>query len=324
MTITQPLRLLLLFVPLGFGIAYLVMQFLRPKYAVRFSTTDLLASIAPKRPGWRRHLAAIATLLALVLFVIAFARPAQERTVPRERSTVILAVDVSISMQATDVDPSRIAAVKAAAASFARTAPANVQIGLVHFAGSATVAVAPTFDRAPLERAINNLELASGTAIGEAIYASLDALRTAEVIGKEPASNKDSSQAPARIVLMSDGSTNSGRPNDDAAAAANDAGIPITTIAFGTNEGTIVNPTNGSEVRVPVDGAALEAIAGETGGKYFEAASSSALKTIYQNIGRQIGVEVKRLDMSSWFVGFGLLFAFLAGLFSLIWFQRLP
>lgn len=324
MTITQPLRLLLLFVPIGFALTYLILQFRRPKYTVRFATTDLLASVAPKRPGWRRHLAAIATLLALVLFVIAFARPAQERKVPRERSTVILALDVSISMQATDVDPSRIAAAKAAATSFVRTAPANVQIGLVHFSGSATVSVAPTFDRAPLERAIQNLELGSGTAIGEAIFASLDSLKTAEVIPREPTAKPNKAQAPARIVLMSDGQTNGGRPNDDAADAAESAGIPVTTIAFGTPEGTIINPNNGSSVNVPVDGEALEKIADQTGGKYFEAASSSALKTIYENIGRQVGIEIKKLDMSSWFVGFGLLFAFLAGLFSLIWFQRLP
>jgi Ca-activated chloride channel family protein len=322
MTFIDPWRLLLLLVPVGLAVAYLIVQFTKPKYTVRFATTDLLASVAPKRPGWRRHLPAVATLIALALFVIAFANPAQQKKVARERSTVILAIDVSISMQATDVDPSRIAAVKQAATSFVRTAPTNVQIGIVHFAGTATASVAPTFDRAPLERSIQNLELGSGTAIGESIFASLDSLKAADVISKDKPLDKK--QPPARIVVMSDGQTNSGRSNEDGAAAAKDYGIPVSTIAFGTAEGTIINPQNGQEVGVPVDGAALQAIADETGGDYFEAASSSSLKKIYQNIGRQVGVEIKNINIGAVFVGFGLLFAFLAALLSLIWFQRLP
>ena len=229
----SPWRLLLLFVVVALGVTYALFQKRRSKYAVRFTNLALLESLAPNRPGWRRHITAAVQLFALAALVLAFAQPVHDVKVPRERATVMLALDVSLSMESTDVKPSRIEAAKAAATAFLDDVPKQFNVGLVTFAGSSKMRVAPTTDRQQVANAIQNAPLADGTAIGDAINSSLDAL------GDVPPA-PDGAAVPAAIVLLSDGTTTMGTANATATKRASDEGVPVSTIAFGTATGRSV------------------------------------------------------------------------------------
>jgi Ca-activated chloride channel family protein len=303
----------------AFAVVYVVLQRRRGRYAVRFTNLALLEAVAPARPGWRRHATAAAFLVALSSLVVAFARPTHDEKIPRERATVIVAIDVSLSMQATDVEPSRLDAVKAAAKEFVDQLPPKINVGLVSFAATSQIDVSPTTDRARVKRAIDVLELNEGTAIGEAIFNSLSAIAQQAV-----ADDSAREQIPARIVLMSDGKTTQGRPNSLAIDAANKAKVPVSTIAFGTDHGEIVVPQEPVPVPVPVDKTALQDIASETGGSFFSAASAAELETVYADIGSSIGFEFEPREISSWFVGAALLALIATAAMSLAWFNRLP
>lgn len=299
---------------------YVVLQMRRRAYAVRFANLDLLGKLAPKRPGWRRHLAFAALLLALAALTTAMAKPTKDTRVPRDRATVVMAIDVSLSMRAEDVEPNRLEAAQAAAKEFVALLPPRINLGLVTFSGTAAVAVSPTTDRASVLRAIDNLELAERTAIGEAVFSSLDAVRTfqSQLQGTDAAAEGD---APARIVLMSDGSNTWGRSPEQSVGAAKQAKIPVSTIAFGTDTGFI--ELEGQRVVVPVDREKLREIADGTGGSYYAAASAEELSNVYQDIGSQIGYTTERREITTWFVGMGLLLAFAAAGVSLVWSNRL-
>ncbi len=313
----SPWRLLLLLAVVALAGVYVVFQRRRSAYAVRFTNLDLLSTVAPKRPGWRRHLTAAVQLLALATLVVAFARPTHEIKVPRERATVVMAIDVSLSMEATDVAPSRIEAAKAAATSFLDDVPPAVNVGLVTFAGSSTLEVAPTTDREAVATAIDNLTLGEGTAIGDAIDTSLDALTRVP-----PA--PDGAAVPAAVVVMSDGTTTMGVPNEDAAARATEQGVPVSTIAFGTANGTVTIPDTGETVRVPVDADALARIADQTGGKAYEAATKDQLTDVYASIGSSIGYDTVDSEITEWFVAAAIAgFVVAAGL-ALAWSNRIP
>ena len=226
----------------------MALQWRRRHYAVRFTNVDLLDKIAPKRPGWRRHLVACAFLLTGAFQVVAFAGPQTMSRIPRERATVMLAIDVSLSMDATDVEPSRIEGAKEAALSFLDTVPPKINIGLVSFNSRAIILVPPSTDRDRVRTAINNLTLGNGTAIGDAILSSLEALKAAPP-------DEQGTQPPAAIVLLSDGKTTVGTPDSEAARIAAEAGVPVSTIAFGTRRRTHPQPRTGTFISVPVDGA---------------------------------------------------------------------
>ncbi|HEV2809298.1 MAG TPA: VWA domain-containing protein [Acidimicrobiales bacterium] len=309
-------RLLLLPVVLFVAAAYVVVQVRgRQRYAVRFTNVALLGSVAPKRPGWRRHLPAALLLLSLAGMVLSLARPARAELVPRERATIVLAIDVSISMAATDVEPSRLASAKEAATTFTELLPEPINLGLVAFAGSAQVLVPPSTDREPVIEAIEHLELAESTAIGDAVLTSLDAIETApEAVDGPP--------VPAHILLLSDGETQVGAPNELAIEAARQAEVPVTTIAFGTPGGTIVY--QGQTIPVAVDEEALATLSDGTGGTSFEAATTEELTSVYQDIGSSIGYESEQREIGSWFAGAAFLLALLAAGTSLVWFSRLP
>jgi Ca-activated chloride channel family protein len=315
MSFAAPERLLLLLGVAALAVAYVVMQRRRSQYAFRFTNLELLDRIAPTRPGWRRHLPAAAFLLMSVLLITAFARPTDEVRVPRERATVVLAVDTSASMQATDVEPSRFDVAKEAARAFVGELPEQFNVGLVSFSGAASVVVAPTTDREMINAGIDRLTMGQRTAIGEAIAVSLQSIETVDALAQtEP--------PPARIVLLSDGANTSGRPPEQAAEEAAAASVPISTIAYGTAEGRV--EINGQSVPVPVDGPALEDIANVTGGVFYEAATGEELTEVYEDIGSSIGYRTERQDVSARFVGFGLLAALAAAAASLAWFSRLP
>lgn len=309
-------RLWFLLVVGVFVAAYLVVQLRRRTYAVRFTNVELLDTVAPRRPSWRRHVPAVFLVLAAVGLVLALATPARTEEVPRERATIVLAIDTSLSMEAGDVAPSRIEAAKAAAVEFIGDLPPEINLGIVSFNGAAIVRVPPTTDRASAIAAVRSLELDEATAIGEAIFAGLSALET--VLPDETGSTP-----PARIVVMSDGETTAGRPDEVAVEAARQAAVPVSTIAFGTDAGAISLPDQ-PFVPVPVNEAALLAIAEGTGGQFFAAASAAELADVYRDIGSSVGFEEVEREITEWFLGGSLIVLGLAATTSLLWFSRLP
>ncbi|WP_084962538.1 VWA domain-containing protein [Thermoactinospora rubra] len=313
MTLLSPVWLLLLVPVALLAVTYVVMAMRKSAYAVRFTNLDLLDKVAPKRPGWRRHVPAAALLAMFVLMVIGFARPTAEVQVPRERATIMVAFDVSASMEATDVAPDRFTVARQAARQFVQGLPERFNLGLVAFSGQASVAVPPTLDRQAVLNALDRLTTASGTAIGEAVFQSLDAIRALDT-QDEP--------VPAHIVLLSDGSNTTGRTPQEAAQEAAARGVPVTTIAYGTPEGTIT--MRGQEIPVPVDGPALESLAQTAGGGFYEAASGDELQAVYDDIGSSVGYRTERQEIWMWFVAAGLIMAAIAAAASMLWFARLP
>ncbi|MFI6498293.1 VWA domain-containing protein [Nonomuraea typhae] len=313
MSLLDPVWLWLL-VPVGLlALAYVVTSVRRSAYAVRFTNLDLLDKVAPKRPRWRRHVPAGALLGMFALLVVGFARPTAEVQVPRERATIMVAFDVSASMGATDVAPDRFTAAREAATQFVRGLPERFNLGLVTFSSEASVTVPPTTDRAAVFSALNRLTTSSGTAIGEAVYSSLEAIDNLDGEQEAP---------PAHIVLLSDGSNTTGRGLAEAAAEARSRGVPVTTIAYGTPGGTV--ELQGTEVPVPVDGPALRDLAGAAGGGFYEAASGDELQAVYDDIGTSVGYRTERQEIWMWFVAAGLVAALVAAVGSMIWFSRLP
>lgn len=317
LTFLHPIRLWWFVVLAALLVVYIIMQFVRKQAAVRFTNVDLLDKVAPARPNWRRHVPAFFMLAGLAGLVLAYADPAAATEVPSERATVILAIDTSLSMQAEDVVPSRIDGAKEAATAFIEEVPPQINVGLVSFNGIATVRVPPTQNRAAVSTAINSLELGEATGIGEAIFASLSTLTSfiTEFEGDAP---------PARIVLMSDGTTTVGRPDAAGVDAARLAGVPISTIAFGTDGATIQLPEDPTPIPVPVNREALETIADGTGGEYYEAATTEELTEIYTDIGSAIATEEQTVPIGSWFVGRAMLLLFIAAVLSLLFSNRLP
>ena len=317
MTFQSPLWLLLLLAVAALVGLYVLLQLRRKRYAARFTNVALLGSLVPKRPGWRRHLAFGLVALALAALVVSLAVPSAEVRVPRERATVIMAVDVSLSMKATDIDPTRFQAMQTAAKQFVDVLPARINLGLVSFAGTATTLVPPTTDRAQVRTAIDHLQRAEATAIGEAAFTSLSAIQNFQDSLDTPSRDLP----PARIVLLSDGYNTVGRDDTQAIDAATSAKVPVSTIAFGTDYGTL--DLNGETVPVPVDRATLKKIADETGGSYSQAASAGELEKVYADLGSQIGYTTEPHDISPWFVRAGVFLAFLGAVLSLLWTQRL-
>jgi Ca-activated chloride channel family protein len=311
----QPWWLLALLPVLAVVGAYTWRQFRRRAYAVKFTNVDLLRTLAPKGLGWRRHAAAGAFLLSLTALGAAMARPSVDTEEPLERATVILAIDVSLSMEAGDVAPTRIEAAQEAAKAFVNELPPSYNLGLVSFAKSANVLVSPSKDRAAVVTAIDGLTLAEATATGEAVYTSLEAIRSVPADGAAGA-------PPARIVLLSDGYRTSGRSVQDASAAAAAANVPVSTIAFGTDAGVV--DIRGQMQRVPVDRLSLQDLAEATKGYFYEAASVTELKEVYEDMGSSIGRRVEPREVTQWYAGVALLFGLLAAAMSLLWTSRLP
>jgi Ca-activated chloride channel family protein len=315
----SPVRLWLLIGVALLAAGYVIMQRRRSRYAVRFTNLRLLDRVAPKRPGWRRHVPASLFLAMMALLVVGFARPTDDVKVPRERATVIVAVDVSMSMLATDVSPDRLGAAKEAALEFVDGLPEEFNVGLVAFAGNASVYVAPTTDRTALEAGIDRLDEGGtgrqGTAIGDAMTTALQSIQTLDAEAAEDT-------PPARVVLLSDGANTAGRDPEDASADLMAAGVPVDTIAFGTASGVIQG--GGRSLQVPVDGETLQAVALQTGGGYHEAGSSDELRAVYEDIGSSVGFTTERQDVSARFIGLGLILALLAAAASMFWFARIP
>jgi len=318
-----PHWLWLLVVVVAMAFLYGVLQWRRRStFTVRFTNLDLLDSVAPKRPGFRRHVVAGLLLASLALLVVALARPTRTEAAPLG-PVLVLAIDTSLSMEATDVEPNRLEAAQEAATDLVDGLSDNVRVGLISFNDAATIQVTPTTDHDQVRDAVDQLELDQFTAIGEAIFAGLDAIQIAQSDQADAAAEAGEDLPPSQIVVMSDGETTSGRPDVEAAQAAFDAGVPVSTIAFGTQGATIDIPGEGP-VDVSVNEAALEAIAESTGGEFFAATTGDELADAFADIGGTVDSETVETEVGTWFLGLGIALLVATSALSLLWFNRLP
>lgn len=351
MTFLAPLLLLgLLLIPVLIGL-YVVVQRRRARYAVRFTNLDLLANIAPRQPSWRRHVPTAVYLAAVSLLVLGLARPTMVVAVPREDATVLLTIDVSGSMKATDVAPTRLDAAREAARSFIDQLPAEIRVGIVTFASRPVTLVTPTTDRAELEAALDGLAPQDGTAMGDALMQVLDiaeAIQDGDTAAAtpDPTTTPDASAAPdasadpdvatdspadeplVAAILLSDGANSVGDAEPlDAAERAADLGVPVYTIALGTASGEVtVEDQFGQPVTlaVPPDRETLAQIAEITEATAFDAPTAEDLATVYDSLQSRVGFTEEQQEITAWFAAAALLLVVLGAGLSALWFGRLP
>jgi Ca-activated chloride channel homolog len=292
----------------------------RRRAAAAFAAPALTASVVPRRPGWRRHAPMLAFLVALAVLVLAAARPQKTVAVPVERASIMLVTDVSGSMAATDVPPTRLEAARAAARRFVREVPKSVNVGVMALSSKPRVLTSPTRDREAINAALDELAPRGGTGTGEAIQTATRILsRAPGVRGKRP---------PAAIVLISDG-TSTGKVDPVAAAqAARRAHIPVYTVALGTAQGTITVPRPGDQPgnetrRVPPDPQGMAEVAKASGGKSYTASDAAKLKDVYEGLGSLLGTKNEKREITAGFAGGGLALLLLGAALSLRWFGRL-
>jgi Ca-activated chloride channel homolog len=328
-----PGRLWLLAAAAGLAVAYLVVQVRRRRDAAKFASPALLPLLVPAKAPWWRHAVAVVFAGGLILATVAAAEPTVPGLAERQQATIMLAIDTSDSMKATDVSPSRLGAAEAQAKTFIEGLPATFSVGIVTVDATPKVLVAPTTDHLAAEVALDRLATSPGTALGEAIFTALAALPTGTSAvpatppttagpttgtGSDPGSKPaDSGKTPAaRIVLLSDGTSTTGRPDAEAVAAARQANVPVSTIAIGTANASVESA--GQTVQVPVDPSALKAIADGTGGKFFQAASADELRAIYAGINADVKVVPVDRGVAVWFAGAALVLLLVASLTSML------
>ncbi|MDR2897106.1 MAG: VWA domain-containing protein [Propionibacteriaceae bacterium] len=293
---------LLLLVPLAV-IAYVIVVRRRSLQAMRYTNTTVLGQVMPRQSQWLRHVIVALSLLCLLTVVLAWARPLGQERVPRERATVVMVIDISWSMTATDVAPSRLDAAKEAATSFVDQLPNGFNVALVALSGNSGVRLAPTDDHAALNRLINTLQPQDSSAVGNAIDAALAAVAQAP-------QGSDGSPAPAMIVMLSDGANTNGQSPLQMAADAAAESIPIYTIAYGTDNGYV--DLDGQRYAVPPDRQLMQQIADTSGGSAYTADNLSGLDRAYTRIHSQVGYELEDKEMTATAAGLAMIFAFTA------------
>jgi Ca-activated chloride channel family protein len=322
MSFAWPLALVgLVLVP--FAVAgYVFAERRRERDAEKFANPALLPNLVAVRPGRRRHVPPLLALGALTLLLVGLARPHATLSTPKEEATVMLALDVSRSMAAEDVQPNRFEAARSAVSAFLEKVPETYPVGMVAFSTKAEVVLPPTTDREAARAALKSLRLGSGTAMGEAITTAISAVpqptEAQRAAGEEP--------TPTSVLLLSDGAQTAGGTQPlDAARRARQLGIPVSTVALGTSDAVVEVPLPGGlsqRVTVPPDAPTLKQVAEATGGRFFEAPDAEKLNTVYEDLGSRLGSEDKKREVTSAFAGAGALLLLAGGALSTLWFRR--
>jgi Ca-activated chloride channel family protein len=317
--------------------AYVLAQRRRSRYTVRFTNLDLLANVVSAQPGWRRHVPPAFYLLALAALLVSLARPQALALVPKEQATIVLVMDVSGSMNATDVRPTRLVSSQRAATEFIEELPDKFRVGIVSFASTAQTLTRPTTDRPAVYEAVASLHAEGATAMGDGIERALDVKRPPTPPSTDSAARPapspggqqgDGGDAPLVVLLLSDGANTQGRTQPmEAAADAKALGVPVFTIALGTEQGMVDVPDETGNLRripVPPDKLTLQKIAETTGARFFAAPSGDDLKAIYRELGSKIGFVKEKQEITVIFAATGLLFLVAGATMSLTWFSRFP
>jgi Ca-activated chloride channel homolog len=291
----------------------------RRAFSARFGNPDLMPNVVDRAPGRRRHVPIVVLLVALAAMIVGVARPHATLNVKREEATVVLAIDTSRSMKATDVAPTRLGAARGAAEDFIADVPERFRIGVVGFASRAGVAVPPTDDRALVATALGSLKPGEGTALGDAIVLST-------TLGQRQRSLDGETMPPTSVLLISDGTQDGGQTSlDDAIAKAKEVGIPVNTVLIGTASGVVEETLTGGYkriIQVPPTPDALKQIAAGTGGEFFTATDPEKLSAVYDDLGSRLGTKRESREITyAIAAGAGLLL--LAGFaLSAFWFRR--
>jgi Ca-activated chloride channel family protein len=299
---------------------YVLRERRRTDFAARFTTPALLPNLVDAAPSWRRHLPLAVLLAALTAMVVGVARPHATVSVKREQATVILAIDTSLSMSAQDVRPTRLQAARNAARTFIERIPSKYRVAIVGFAGRAYVALPPTEDRTLARAALRTLHPAEGTSLGDAV-----ALAT-KLARRQRAS--DGTVPPSAILVISDGSQQSGRTSAAAAAVrARSAHIPVYSVLIGTQDGVITVTLAGgfqAQMRVPPSPETLRMLAQVTGGHFFTAPSAARLRQVYERLGSRLGSRKESREITDVFAGGSAALLLVGGALSTLWFRRVP
>lgn len=323
----------MLFVPILI-VLYILAQRRRQKYALRYASLSLVKEALGRGPGRKRHIPPALFIAALAVMLFALARPASIVTLPAQEGTIILTIDVSGSMRADDMKPNRLEVAKSAAKDFVAKQPSGVKIGVVSFSDNAFLVQAPTSDKEAVTAALNRLTPQRGTAIGSALLTSIDAIfEDAFLEGGVPITSTEPTPTPtplpkgvyepAIIVLLSDGESNRGpRPLEiiDRVAAR---GVRVYTVGVGSVEGVVLS-TGGRSMRVRLDETVLKRIAEATEGEYFNASTESDLRAIYDNLSTHLVFRKQQTEITAIFTGIAVALSLIAGMLSLLWFNRLP
>jgi Ca-activated chloride channel homolog len=341
---------LLATVPMLVGIYVLALR-RKKKHAVRYASLSLVREAIGPGQRFRRHVPPLLFLLAMIATIVAIARPTAVITLPSEQRIIVMALDVSLSMRATDVEPTRFQAAKEAAKAFVQEQPKDVRIAIVSFAGTASVVQSPTQNRADLVEAIDRLELQRHTAIGSAIIVSLAALfpddgidlesilfgarpspdggRVGPIDKRKPEQEKKAftpvppgSNSSAAIILLTDGRRTTGPDPLDAARMAAERGVRVYTVGFGTKEGSSV-AIDGWSIYMRFDEETLRGIADLTRAEYFHAASSSDLKKVYETLNAKFVLERKETEITALAIAVAAVLALASGVLSILWFSRI-
>jgi Ca-activated chloride channel family protein len=350
MTFLWPEALWLLLLAPALAAVYVLLLRRKKRGAVRYASLSLVQAAMGPGQRFRRHVPPALFLAAMIAAVVAAGRPSAVITLPTDHETIILAIDVSLSMRANDVEPNRMVAAQVAAKAFVQEQPANVRIGIISFAGTAAVIQPPTRNRDDLVAAIDRIQLQRGTAIGSGIIMSLAALFPDQGIDLESiifggASSRDGgralspdrnrkddkpafkpvppgSYASAAIILLTDGRRTTGPDSLDAARMAAERGVRVYTVGFGTAQGAVVG-IDGWSIYMRFDEETLKAIAEITQAEYFYAGSAADLKKVYERLNTRFVLEKKETEISALFAAAAALFALAAGVLSMLWFNRL-
>jgi len=328
-------------VPVLLGL-YIWSQRRRRKYALRYASLSLVKEALGRGPGIRRHIPPALYLLSVAFMLFALARPITVVKVPSQEGTVILAIDVSMSMRATDIKPDRITAAKEAAKAFVEKQGDSVKIGVVSFASDASIVQAPTLDHDLVIAAIDRLRLQRATAIGRAVLTSLDAIWEDEGSeGDQPSAvltqpqNPNAPQTPAKtavpgaakasasIILLTDGQNNQFPPPLAIIDQAITRGIRVYTVGVGTPAGAVLS-LEGRSIRTALDESTLKQIAEDTDAQYFLATSDADLKKVYENLSTELVLRTQKTEVTALFTLVAAVFSIVASALSLLWFNRLP